>query len=98
MEVEKPGFKTVIKPAINLHVQDVLEVNFEMALGSVAESVTVKARAPAIQLATSSINAVVKLDHGSGIAAHRTVLGRLGHSPAWSGCDPDPTNFTGSAD
>jgi hypothetical protein len=59
MEVEKPGFKTVIKPDITLHVQDVLELNFEMAIGSVAESITVEAGAPDIQLTTSSISAVV---------------------------------------
>src|ERR1700722_9996657 len=59
MEVEKPGFKTIIKPDIVLHVQDVLELNFEMAVGSVAESITVEAGAPAVQLATSSISAVV---------------------------------------
>jgi outer membrane receptor protein involved in Fe transport len=59
MEVEKPGFKTVIKPDIVLHVQDVLELNFEMAVGSVAESITVEGGAPAIQLATSSVSAVV---------------------------------------
>src|ERR1700682_6074431 len=46
MEVEKPGFKTVIKPDVALHVQDVLEINFEMALGSVSESLTVAAGAP----------------------------------------------------
>jgi hypothetical protein len=38
MQVEKLGFKTVIKPDIVLHVQDVLEVNFEMALGSKGRS------------------------------------------------------------
>jgi hypothetical protein len=59
MEVEKPGFKTVIKPEIALHVQDVLEVNFEMVLGSVLQSVTVEGEAPTVQLATSSISAVV---------------------------------------
>jgi hypothetical protein len=59
MQIEKPGFKTVIKPEMILHVQDVLEVNFEMALGSVAESVTVEAGAPTVELATSSISANV---------------------------------------
>jgi hypothetical protein len=59
MEVEKIGFKTVIKPDIILHVQDALEVNFEMALGSLAETVTVEAGAPTLQLTTSSIGAVV---------------------------------------
>src|SRR5579862_5088464 len=39
MEVEKPGFQTVVKPDIVLHVQDVLEINFEMAVGSSVESI-----------------------------------------------------------
>ena len=59
MEVEKIGFRTVIKPDVILHVQDALEINFEVALGSVSESVTVEAGAPAIQLTTSSIGSVV---------------------------------------
>ena len=59
MELEKPGFKTVIKPDILLHVQDALEVNFEMALGSVSQTVTVEAGAPSVQLTTSSISDVV---------------------------------------
>src|ERR1700681_4654370 len=49
LEVSKIGFKTVIKPDIVLHVQDVLEINFEMTLGSVVESVTVEAGTPSIQ-------------------------------------------------
>src|SRR5215469_10976099 len=32
IEVEKVGFKAVIKSDLILHVQDVLEVNFEMVL------------------------------------------------------------------
>jgi outer membrane receptor protein involved in Fe transport len=59
MELEKTGFKTVIKPDIVLHVQDALEVNFEMALGSISQSVTVEAGAPTVQLTSSSISAVV---------------------------------------
>lgn len=59
MEVEKRGFKTLIKPDIVLHVQDVLEVNFEMAVGSVSETVTVEAGAPTVQLTSSAITAVV---------------------------------------
>jgi len=58
-EVEARGFRTVIKPGIVLHVQDVIEMNFEMALGSTSESVTVQAGTPTVQLVTSSIGAVV---------------------------------------
>src|SRR5258708_38051683 len=50
MEVEKVGFKTVIKPDIILHVQDALEINFEMHLGSVSEIVTVPGGSPTVQL------------------------------------------------
>src|SRR3984893_15203285 len=40
IEVEKLGFKEVIQSGVILHVQDALEVNFEMMLGSASESVT----------------------------------------------------------
>ena len=34
IEIEKPGFKKLIKPDVILHVQDALEIDFEMTLGS----------------------------------------------------------------
>src|SRR5262245_43505342 len=43
IEVEKPGFKKLIKPDVILHVQDALEINFEMTVGSAWESITVGA-------------------------------------------------------
>src|SRR5260370_28935517 len=46
IEVEKLGFKVVIKADLILHVQDSVEVNFEMVLGSASESVPVPASAP----------------------------------------------------
>ncbi len=58
MEVEKSGFKTVIKPNLILHVQDALEINFEMQLGSTSESITVSSEQPTVELTTSAINAV----------------------------------------
>lgn len=59
MEVEKIGFRMVIKPEVVLHVQDAVEINFEMAVGSVVESVTVESGTPPIQLTTSAIQSVV---------------------------------------
>src|SRR6202049_3478643 len=38
IEVEKVGFKAVIKSDLVLHVQDALEINFEMVLVSSSES------------------------------------------------------------
>lgn len=59
MKIEKLGFKTVIKPEIVLHVQDAVEINFQMAVGSVTESVTVQSGEPILQLETSDLSAVV---------------------------------------
>jgi len=47
--VQKFAFRTVVKPDVELHVQDVIALNFAMELGSVTESVTVEAGAPLIQ-------------------------------------------------
>jgi carboxypeptidase family protein/TonB-dependent receptor-like protein len=59
IEVEKLGFKTVIKPDVILHVQDALEINFEMTLGSVSETVTVQAGAPLLDTTDGSVSTVV---------------------------------------
>src|SRR5882724_3005595 len=47
--VMKFAFRTVVKPDVELHVQDVVALNFSMELGSVTQSVTVEAGAPLIQ-------------------------------------------------
>jgi Carboxypeptidase regulatory-like domain/TonB dependent receptor len=60
IEVEKLGFKVVIKSDLVLHVQDALEVNFEMELGSTSESVTVRGGAPLLDTESSTIGTVVE--------------------------------------
>lgn len=57
--VQKTGFKTIVKQAIELHVQDVVALNFQMELGSVAESVTVESGAPLIDTESAAISTVV---------------------------------------
>jgi hypothetical protein len=44
MEVEKSGFRKLVRPNVILHMQDALAIDFEMAVGSVSDSVTVQAR------------------------------------------------------
>lgn len=60
IEVEKLGFKVVIKSDLVLHVQDVLELNFEMTLGSASESVTVQGGAPLLDTESSTLGTVVE--------------------------------------
>jgi len=60
IEVEKIGFKAVIQSGVILHVQDALEVNFEMILGSASESVTVEGVSPLLDMESSTVGTVVE--------------------------------------
>jgi hypothetical protein len=60
IEVEKLGFKAVIQPDVILHVQDAVEVNFEMTLGSASESVTVEGNTPPLDTESSTVGTVVE--------------------------------------
>src|SRR6266436_6232885 len=60
IEVEKLGFKAVITSDVILHVQDALEVNFEMVLGSASESVTVQGGRPQLDTESSTVGTVVE--------------------------------------
>src|SRR5215472_13598208 len=47
--VQKFAFQTIVKPNVELHVQDIIALNFSMEVGSVVQSVTAEAGAPLIQ-------------------------------------------------
>src|SRR4029077_381549 len=59
LEVEKQGFRTVVKPDLVLHVQDVSTINFELAVGAFSESVTVTGGAPLINTESAAVSTVV---------------------------------------
>jgi hypothetical protein len=59
IEIEKTGFKKVIKPDVILHVQDALEINFEMAVGSASESVTVEDGTPLVNTESATVSTVI---------------------------------------
>ena len=59
MEVEKPGFKKIVKPDVILHVQDALAIDFEMTIGSASESVTVEAGAPLVNTESATVSTLV---------------------------------------
>ena len=61
IEIERPGFKKLVKPDVILHVQDVLEIDFEMTLGDRAEIVTVEAGAPLVNAESATASTVI--DH-----------------------------------
>jgi len=59
LEIEKSGFKKVVKADVILHVQDALEIGFEMTVGAVSETVTVESGAPLINTESATISTVV---------------------------------------
>src|SRR5437016_11416353 len=59
IEVEKVGFRAIIRPEVVLHVQDVIAINFNMSLGSTSESVTVEGGAPLVETESPTISSVV---------------------------------------
>jgi Carboxypeptidase regulatory-like domain/TonB dependent receptor len=59
LEIEKPGFKKLIKPDVTLHVQDAIELNFELTLGSTTETVTVQSGAPLMNTESGTVSTVI---------------------------------------
>ncbi len=57
--IEKPGFKKLSKPDVILHVQDAIELNFELTLGSASETVTVQAGAPLVNTESGTVSTVI---------------------------------------
>jgi hypothetical protein len=58
IEIEKAGFKKLIKPDVILHVQDALPIDFEMTVGSTSESITVEAGAPLVNTESGTVSTV----------------------------------------
>jgi hypothetical protein len=61
IEVEKTGFKKLIKPDVILHVQDAPAIDLQMTLGAASDSVTVEAGAPLVNTESATVSTVV--DH-----------------------------------
>ena len=59
MEVEKSGFKKLIRPDVILHVQDALAIDFEMPVGSISDSITVQAGAPLLNTTSATVSTLV---------------------------------------
>jgi len=59
--VQKTGFAQVAKPGVELHVQDVITINFTMKPGSISETVTVESGAPLVNTTDASVSTLV--DH-----------------------------------
>ncbi|MGB8061805.1 MAG: TonB-dependent receptor [Candidatus Sulfotelmatobacter sp.] len=59
MEISAAGFRTVNVTGLTVNVQDHLEQNFKLKVGSVAESITVEGGAPLVNSESATISTVV---------------------------------------
>jgi len=55
----KEGFRKGVRPGVELHVSDVLSLNFSLQIGSVTQSVTVEGGAPLVETTSSAIAGLV---------------------------------------
>lgn len=61
LEIEKTGFKKLIKPDVILHVQDAPAIDLQMTLGTASDTVTVEAGTPLMDTESGTVSTVV--DH-----------------------------------
>jgi len=59
IEIEKTGFKRLIKPDVILHGQDALAIDLEMTVGSASDSITVEAGAPLMNTESGTVSTVI---------------------------------------
>jgi hypothetical protein len=59
LEIEKTGFKKIIKPDVVLHVQDRLEIDFAMTVGSASETIMVEGGAPLLNTSDASVSTLI---------------------------------------
>jgi TonB dependent receptor/Carboxypeptidase regulatory-like domain len=59
LEIQKSGFKKLIKPDLILHVQDALRIELQMTLGDVSETVMVESGAPLVNSESATVSTVI---------------------------------------
>jgi len=59
IEVEKADFKTLAKPDVILHVQDVLNIDFEMPVGPASETIDVESGAPLLNTSDATVSTLI---------------------------------------
>ena len=75
--IDKDGFKSIVKSGIELHVQDVASINFELQVGSVNETVTVEAGALVINTTDAAVSTVIDRDFVANIPLNGRSLQSL---------------------
>src|SRR5271163_213483 len=59
LTIQKDGFRTVVQPSLQLYIQDALNENFKLAVGSVSNTATVVDEAPLLQTDSAAVSTLV---------------------------------------
>ena len=59
LEVEKVGFKKLIRADVELHVQDALAMDFALTIGSAEDTIVVEAAAPVVNTESATVSTLV---------------------------------------
>jgi hypothetical protein len=59
LQIEKVGFQTLLKEGLFLHTQDVIQINFQMAVGSTSETITVNTDSNNLNTTDASVATVI---------------------------------------
>jgi hypothetical protein len=59
VEMSKPGFKTIVKPDVTLHVQDTINIDYTLPVGAASESITVSGGVPLVNTESTAVSSDV---------------------------------------
>jgi len=84
LTIQKKGFRTVVQPSLQLYVQDAVNENFELALGSVSDSATVVGEESMLQTDSAAVGTVVNQQFVQSVPLNgRTFQSLLGLTPGY---------------
>ena len=95
--IAKDGFKSIVKPDIELHVQDQVSLNFALQVGSVSETVTVEAGALVMNTTDASVSTVIDRNFVANIPLNgRSFQDLISLTPGVVTQSPQSGGYTGS--
>jgi hypothetical protein len=93
--ISKPGFKEIAIKEFELHVQDKLEQNFSLEIGSVSETVTVKANDLSVNTQDAAVSTVIDRNFVESLPLNgRSFNTLLQLTPGVVIAPSNPTKFT----
>ena len=57
--MDQEGFERIVKPGVELHVADIVALNFSLQVGSTTQTVTVEGGAPLVETSSSALGGLV---------------------------------------